>query len=635
MGIFGFGKKKQTPEELGEYYYKLSLRHDLDEWAYVDKAISYGNPHAKVKKAQYLLDRYGTSWKDYMKEAARLLKEAESEGALPDSVLAAQVYCFGGYPEDASRFYLDAAEKGDRWAQFQAAYGFDKGIHCEQNSERAAYWYTKAVEQNDASAMCNLSLMYLRGRGVEKDIDKSRELMERAAEKDNMVAVGNLAYDYYFGEDPCPKDFEKAALYAKKGIGSLYQSTDQKCRYVMALLEVDGSGGVIENLDRATREMQKLKQEDYKYADKGLDICKQRKYDLEVGFYKKALKNNDMELMKKAAYYGNVDAKCIMVKYRLEHFEDIQKLEGYELSHLMYDYHKSMHLKDSVTREDIQPVVDLMEEKLVDYIRYGNFTSAYQIYEPIKEEASFLGQCCGAIAAAAKSSLYIRKQDEQKRLRELLQRPEVEEYEYLKPYMEFVLKLLDEDRLQTWYEYAKKNSDRYREIDRAGLDESIAKEDLDKLYAEAIENDNVEMLDKLARHGHFQSCRSLIMIYGFLGINGKQLEEETLQNVMTYYHLCQFQHQKVESVFMKGILQSIFQSVGQLEEMYQMNQLKEEDVIKIFDLAYYVRALDDPRVAIALSFGAIACLPTEESQNLTREAKEKALALKAAHDDSK
>ena len=35
MGILGFGKKKQTPEELGEYYYKLSLRHDLDEWAYV------------------------------------------------------------------------------------------------------------------------------------------------------------------------------------------------------------------------------------------------------------------------------------------------------------------------------------------------------------------------------------------------------------------------------------------------------------------------------------------------------------------------------------------------------------------------------------------------------------------------
>lgn len=632
MGIFGFGKKKKTPEELGEYYYKLSLRHDLDEWAYVEKAISYGNRHAKVKKAQYLLDRYGTSWTDYMKEAARLLKEAESEGALLDSVLAAQVYCFGGYPEDASRFYLDAAEKGDRWAQFQAAYGFDKGIHCEQNNELAVYWYTKAVEQGDASAMCNLSLMYLRGRSVAKDINKSRELMERAAEKDSMVAVGNLAYDYYFGEDPCPKDFEKAALYAKKGIGSQYQSTDHKCRYVMALLRADGSGGVIENLDQATREMQKLKEEGYKYADEGLAICKQRKYDLEEGLYKKALKNNDMELMKKAAYNGNVDAKCIMVKYRLEHFEDIQKLQGYELSYLMYDYHKSMHLKDSVTREDIQPVVDLMEEKLVDYIRYGNFTYAYQIYESIKEEASFLGQCCGAIAAAAKSSPDIGKKDGQKRLRELLQKPEVEEYEYLKPYMEFVLKLLNEDRIKPWYEYATKNSDRYRELDRAGLDESIAKEDLNQLYVEARKNNHVEMLDQLARHGHFQSCHDLIAIYGFLVINGKQLTEEMLQNAMTYYHLCQFQHQKVEPIFMKGILQSISKSIQQYE---QEHQLEDENLKKIFDIAYYVRALDDLIVTAALGVGSIACLPASECEKLMVEAKEKASVQEAAHDGSK
>lgn len=621
MGIFGFGnKKKKTPEDLGEYYYRMSLRHDLDEWEYVDRAISYGNRHAKVKKAQYLLDRYGTSWTDYMKEAARLLKEAESEGALLDPVLAAQVYCFGGYPEDAGRFYPDAAEKGDRWAQFQAAYGFDKGIHCEQNSERAAYWYTKAVEQGDASAMCNLSLMYLRGRGVAKDVNKSRELMERAAEKDNMTAVGNLAYDYYFGDDPCSKDFEKAAFYAKKGIGSLYKSTDHKCRYVMALLRADGSGGVTENLDQATREMQKLKNEGYKYADKGLEICKNRKYDVEVGFYKKALKNNDMELMKKAAYNGNVDAKCVMVKYRLEHFEDIQKLEDHELSYFMYDYHKSMHLKDSVTREDIQPVVDLMEEKLVDYIRYGQFTAAYQIYEPIQEEASFLGQCCGAIATATKILPYVSKQDKQKRLRELLQNPEVEEYEYLKPYMEFVLKLLDEDRIEPWYEYAKKNSCRYRRLDRAGLDESIAKEDLDKLHEEASKNNDVKMLDRIARHGHFRSGHELIAIYSILVINGKQLTEEMLQNVMTYYHLCQFQHQKVEPVFMKAILESISQNIQQHEQ----ELLSEDDGLqKIFDLAYYVRALDDLNVAVALGLGSIACLPKSESERLGMEAKEK------------
>ena len=605
MGIFGFGKKKQkTPEDLGEYYYRLSLRHDLDEWAYVDKAISYGNRHAKVKKAQYLLDRYGTSWTDYMKEAARLLKEAESEGSLLDPVLAAQVYCFGGYPEDASRFYPDAAETGDRWAQFQLAYGFDKGIHYEQNNERAVYWYTKAVEQGDASAMCNLSVMYL-------------QLMEKAAESDNMTAVGNLAYDYYFGDAPCPQDFKKAASYAKKGMGSLNKTTDQKCRYVMALLQTDGSGGVNENLNHAIREMQKLKDEGYKYADKGLKICEQRKYDVQVGFYKKALQNNDMELMKKAAYNGNVDAKCVMVKYRLEHFEELQKLEDYELGHFMYDYHKSMHLKDSVTRDDIQPVVDLMEGMLVDYIRYGQFKSAYYIYEPIKEEASFLGQCLGAIAAAPMILPYVKEQDKLNRLRELLQNPEVEEYEYLKPYMEFVLKLLEEGRIDPWYEYAKKNSERYRRIDRTGLDESIAKEDLDKLYAEASKNNDVKMLDKIARHGHFQSCHTLIGIYGFLAINDMQLPEEKLQNVMTYYHLCQFQHQKVEPIFMIAISSCIAQYINKhQQELFSDNEVYQN----IFDLTYYVRALKDLNVAAALALGSMGCLPASEAKQLEMDA---------------
>ncbi len=619
MGIFGFGKKKQkTPEELGDYYYRLSLKHDLDEWAYVDMAVGYGNRHAKVKKAQHLLDYYGTSLTKYMEEAARLLKEAESEGSLLDPLLASRVYCFGGYPEDACRFYPEAAESGDRWAQFQLAYAFDKGMHCEQNSERAVYWYTKAVEQGDTSAMCNLSLMYLRGRGVAKDTNKAKELMEKAAEKDNMTAVGNLAYDYYFGDDPCPQDFEKAAFYAKKGMGSLNKTTDQKCRYVTALLQTDGSGGVNEDLRHATREMQKLKDEGYKYADKGLKICEQRKYDVEVGFYQRALKNNDMELMKKAAYNGNVDAKCIMVKYRLEHFEEeIQKLEDHELGHFMYDYHKSMHLKDSVTREDIQPVVDLMEGMLVDYIRYGEFTSAYYIYEPIKEEASFLGQCLGAIATVPKILPYVNKQDKQKRLRELLKNPEVEGYEYLKPYMEFVLKLLDEDRIDPWFEYAKKNSERYRRIDRTGLDESIAKEDLDKLYAEASKNNDVKMLDKIARHGHFQSCHTLIGIYGFLAINDMQLPEEKLQNVMTYYHLCQFQHQKVEPIFMIAISSCIAQYINK----HQQELLADNEIYqKVFDLTYYVRALKDLNVAAALALGSMGCLPASEAKQLEMEA---------------
>lgn len=325
--------------------------------------------------------------------------------------------------------------------------------------------------------------------------------------------------------------------------------------------------------------------------------------------------------MKKAAYNGNLDAKCVMVKYRLEHFEDIQKLEDHELSYLMYDYHKSMHLKDSVTREDIQPVVDLMEEKLVDYIRYGQFSSAYHIYDSIREEASFLGQCCGAIATTTQLLPGVSKQDEQKRLRELLQNPEVEEYEYLKPYMEFVLKLRNEDRIDPWYEYAKKNSDRYRSIDRAGLDESIAKEDLDKLYMEAKNNNDVKTLDQIARHGHFQSCHELIGIYSIIAMNGIHLTEEMLQKVMTYYHLCQFQHQKVESVFMESILESMFQNIQQ----HPQELLSDNDGLqKIFDLAYYVRAFDDLNVAVALGFGSIGCLETSESEILVKEAAKKA-----------
>ncbi len=257
----------------------------------------------------------------------------------------------------------------------------------------------------------------------------------------------------------------------------------------------------------------------------------------------------------------------------------------------------------------------------MDYIRYGEFTSAYYIYEPIKEEASFLGQCLGAIATVPKILPYVNKQDKLNRLRELLQNPEVEEYEYLKPYMEFVLKLLDEGRIDPWVEYAKKNSERYRKIDRTGLDESIAKEDLDKLFAEASKNNDVKMLDKIARHGHFQTCQMLIGMYGFLAINGMELPGKILQDVMTYYHLCQFHRQKVDPVFMK----TIFGSLSQYIQKHQQELLADNEGYQtIFDLAYYVRALDDLNVAGALSIGSMGCLPASEAKQLVMEVKKKA-----------
>lgn len=74
-----------------------------------------------------------------------------------------------------------AAALGDETAMYQLGRFYLKGIHVEQDYEKAAEWFQKAVENGDGCfAELSLAKCYYAGRGVPKDEGKAREMILQA-----------------------------------------------------------------------------------------------------------------------------------------------------------------------------------------------------------------------------------------------------------------------------------------------------------------------------------------------------------------------------------------------------------------------------------------------------------------------
>ena len=63
----------------------------------------------------------------------------------------------------------EAAEKGDRMAEFSIGLAYAKGVGVPKDLEAAHKWYVKAAEQDYGNAQNNLGVMYVTGNGVPLD----------------------------------------------------------------------------------------------------------------------------------------------------------------------------------------------------------------------------------------------------------------------------------------------------------------------------------------------------------------------------------------------------------------------------------------------------------------------------------
>lgn len=100
---------------------------------------------------------------------------------LTDMETAQKAYELGDRPK-ALQYFLAAAEKGDKDAQYYAGLMFADGQGTKKNIPEAVKWYEKAAEQNQPDALYALARFYVLNIGVQMDPKKAVELYGRAAD---------------------------------------------------------------------------------------------------------------------------------------------------------------------------------------------------------------------------------------------------------------------------------------------------------------------------------------------------------------------------------------------------------------------------------------------------------------------
>lgn len=112
----------------------------------------------------------------------------------------------------------EAADEGDRFAQFEVGAILTEGTVVEQDFSQAAAWYERSATQGFAPAQYRLGSLYEGGRGVDRDLELARLWYQRAAEAGNRMSMHNLASLYASGELG-EQDFAAAAHWFEEAAG--------------------------------------------------------------------------------------------------------------------------------------------------------------------------------------------------------------------------------------------------------------------------------------------------------------------------------------------------------------------------------------------------------------------------------
>ena len=132
---------------------------------------------------------------------------------------------------------MDAANRGDAAAQYEAGSRYANGEGVAQDMAEAAKWFERSANQGVAAAQYRLATQYEKGRGVKQDDGLAREWYEKAARGGNVKAMHNLAVIHAEGRGTA-QDFKTAsgwfAQAAEYGLGD--------SQYNLAILNERGLG---------------------------------------------------------------------------------------------------------------------------------------------------------------------------------------------------------------------------------------------------------------------------------------------------------------------------------------------------------------------------------------------------------
>lgn len=146
-----------------------------------------------------LMAKYSLLREKSPEQAIRWFKQAATEGDVNAQMFMAAAYLYGVgvkvNTDIATKYYIDAAKNGNPIAQYALATNFIDSRHST-NNKLGLIWLSKSAASGNVRALTRLGTLYVSGKLVTKDMEKGEELLNKAALQHYppaMVALGDVA----------------------------------------------------------------------------------------------------------------------------------------------------------------------------------------------------------------------------------------------------------------------------------------------------------------------------------------------------------------------------------------------------------------------------------------------------------
>ena len=192
---------KTGKDAVADYYLGRVYLYGYGQLKNTDLAMRYFLKSAEkgYLPAVQLMAKYSLMHENNPEEAVRWYKQAASEGDINAQLFLAAAYLYGvGVKKNtdvASHYYIDAAKSGNALAQFALAENFLDSRHSS-NNKLGLIWLNKSAANGNPKALTKLAGLYLTGKSVTKDVNKATELLNKAIAQNYAPAMwemGNLA----------------------------------------------------------------------------------------------------------------------------------------------------------------------------------------------------------------------------------------------------------------------------------------------------------------------------------------------------------------------------------------------------------------------------------------------------------
>lgn len=116
---------------------------------------------------------------------------------------------------ESSRWFMEAAKRGNDVAQFQMGLRYETGAGVKKNAKEAAKWYMRAASKNNVVALYRLGCCYYYGDGVRIDNHAAWRCFKKASELGDSWASYMLGRCYFYGHGVEVNEAEAVKCYQK------------------------------------------------------------------------------------------------------------------------------------------------------------------------------------------------------------------------------------------------------------------------------------------------------------------------------------------------------------------------------------------------------------------------------------